>query len=169
MITVQTLSGIFSLPIQPDSPLSTQLQNYNPEYHIDFQHLINLETGAPMSITDFSHDGDSIGLIMLTDVNVEIQDEIPVGREIIFDIRWTPSHIGYGESYDTITVIYDHWYEENPPFFYSTGGQYRRYKYNELSLMLEQNLECNWPPTQRYALINNITDLIYNRLNKILL
>lgn len=167
MITVQTLSEVFTL--QNIHPISVQIQKYNEEYHVDFQHLVNLETEKPISNDDVVQDGDVIGLIMLNDVNVEIEEEISMGGELYISIRWTPSHIEYGESsdsnsgYENIGIVYDNWNVESP-YFYALN---RNKKYNGLSvisLMLEENVRCNWPPIQHNTLITKMEKLITERL-----
>ena len=168
MISVQTLSETFFLPYTPDLPLSIQIQRYNPDYHVDFQHLVNLKTETPISDEDRLEDGDSVGLIMLNDINVELEEEMPVGGETHYMVMWTPSHIEYGESseaqlgYESIVVVYDQWDEKNP-FFYSLSGKYNK-KHKSIEVMLEEDIECNWPPIQRDTLIKNITKLIKDYL-----
>lgn len=169
MISIQTLSETFYLPYNPELPISVQLQQHYTDYHVDFQRLVNLKTEALISDTDRLEDGDSIGLIMLNDVNVQIQEEMPVGGETFYMFQWTPSHIEYGESYeaqlgnDSITIVYDQW-DENDPFFYSLSSNEIKYKRNELPAMLEQDINCNWPSVQRETLIKNLIKLLEDQL-----
>lgn len=183
MITIQTLTESFEIPYSTEDPygsITKTIYQYNPEFHIDFQNLVNLRTGLVLyknNLNDIK-ENDIIGLVMLNEINVEIEEEMPIGGETLFTIRWTPSHIQYGEShdaqlgyddrtgyelgYDYVSFLYDIW-DPTFPHFDDLGN--KKYAYPQLYLMLDQIVKCNWPITQRSRLIQKIVDLVYTRIS----
>lgn len=181
-IIIQTLIGFFEIKINEYNNLKDikyKIQDYDPQYNIHFQFLVRLEKEKELTEEDILNlnEGEVIGLIMLNDIDIKIEEIQEMGLSHLF-LRWFPSHTNMNNIYYTtntnskvITYCYLTPHKENTYFYEGVdeneneNKNKKKYGYHELSKMFEDIINLNeWNIFYRELLIKKLTEVIYNRI-----